>query len=117
MLLPESKLSFLRRSMLGGVPDVGCIDGLQVATFPLSNIVARTDDVWSAPRPCLYWRPYYSIKDRAFWAYYNASGVHVAAQSRGTGQAGKCAATRFGSRRPARNLSGCPAFSAVSLAV
>lgn len=70
MLRPESTLSFLRLAMLERVTVVGWIDGLQVGTLPLREIVARADDVRSALMSCLYCQADHAINDRSFWAYY-----------------------------------------------
>lgn len=50
--------------MLEGVTDVGWMDGLQVGTFPLRDIVARVDDIRRAPLSCLYWWTDHVIKDK-----------------------------------------------------
>lgn len=52
MILPGSTLSFLRRAMLEGVPDVGWIGDWKAGTLSLRDIVARADDVRSAPMSC-----------------------------------------------------------------
>lgn len=102
MLLPESTLSILHRAMLEGVTDFGWIDGLQLHIFPLRDIVARTDDVVSAPLSCIYWRADSAIKGREFRAYHGEERVFVAGQTRRTGQGGKYAVTRFS---PLRHVS------------
>lgn len=75
MRLPELTLYILLRAMLEGDTNVGWIGGLQMGTLPHHDVVARADEVRSAPLSRLYWRADKAIKDKEFWAYYTEEGA------------------------------------------
>lgn len=94
--------------MLEWVADVGSIDGLQVVTFLVRDVVARGDEVRSDPRSFLYWRADRVMNKLAFWAYQ----IEEVALSTGSPsryrQGGQCALIRFRNLHSAGNLWGRP---------
>lgn len=90
--------------MLEVVLELGWIDGLQMGTFLLLDVVARTDQIRSAFLSYQYWWSDHSIKYKSFSVYHKDEGVLATPRRHWAASRMKCSVTRFGARRTARNL-------------
>lgn len=69
--------------MLEGVADIRWVDGLQVGTFSIRDVVARANEFRRSPLSYLYLRVDYANPETPFGAYYTEEGFLTTARPRG----------------------------------